>query len=185
MNRDTTGQQAQRNAFGFVSQAWRGLTSVQQNAWIAPAGQFTRKDKTGATISLTGAALFASCNILKRRMGLALVNTPPTSTENVAITPPTATLTATTRVLSLTFSADAWNAATGGVLVSCSAVIQPGRNYVGKYTTVGFHVNPATSATSFTIPFTLIAGDTIEIRCAAIAPDGRPSNVCKFRSTSV
>ena len=185
VNPRTTGQQSQRNAFGFISAAWRALTSLLQAAWTSPAAQFVKKSRLGDSVILTGSALYSHLNSIRRRIGLTLITTPPTSAEDASATVPTGNLTASTGNLTLTFAADEWNAANGGVLLSVSPVIQPGRNFVNTYRTLGNVTNPGNATQTFSMPFTVVAGDQVQLKMVGSTPDGRRVTALTFRRASV
>lgn len=85
----TTRQLAVNAQFGSQSQVWRTLTAAQQTAWNSLAGTVTFVNRIGASIFLTGQAMFNKLNQNLLSAGAAAITVAP------AYTIPTAPLTAT------------------------------------------------------------------------------------------
>lgn len=185
-NPQTLAQVAQRNAFAFVAQSWRGLTAGQQGDWQQAQFPVSGGGGSGGTITLSGAAAFSHINTIRRRIGgtLTLVTVPPTPTP-APITPPVAALAdGDPGVLTLTFTAaDDWNAPGGAVLVRCSRKITPGVKYAPIVFAVGSAIDPEAVATAFNLPFACAVGDIVDFECIATAPDGSRSAPCRFQVT--
>ena len=63
-----------------ASQAWQGLTALQQGAWISYATGHPITNRLGSSIKLTGAQYFIKCNAALLNAGQVIVDTPPVST---------------------------------------------------------------------------------------------------------
>lgn len=179
VNPNTTGQQAQRNAFAVVSQRWRGLNSIQQAAWVAAGPQNTVPNSTGGSLQLTGQQLFMRMNTLRQRIGLPLVDDAPTSDVVPAITTP-AVLVALNGDISITFdNTDEWNALGGGILISSSPLLSNGRNFNNAFLATlpheGFQ-GPISGSASGELAYSTVAGGRIQFRFSAVTPDGRLSD---------
>ena len=83
VNPNTTAQQASRDDFSAASQAWRGLTQAQRDAWAAFAATRPRTNSLGQTIYLTGHQTFVSLRSLMAACGLTLPTVPPAGASPV------------------------------------------------------------------------------------------------------
>lgn len=83
VNPNTSAQQAARDDFSAASQAWRGLTQAQRDAWAAYAATRPRTNSLGQTIYLTGHQTFVALRSLMAAVGLALPTVPPTGASPV------------------------------------------------------------------------------------------------------
>lgn len=77
-NPRTVYQIGVRNAFTAQSQAWRGLTQAQRDAWNAATGNFPYTNAVGDTKFLSGLALFTKLNINLGLCSVAPLTSPPT-----------------------------------------------------------------------------------------------------------
>lgn len=81
VNPKTSAQLTVRNFLTSLSQAWRGLTQAQRDAWTAAAENFKRINRTADTIKLNGNALYVSLNKNLADIGVAAISTPPQPTS--------------------------------------------------------------------------------------------------------
>jgi hypothetical protein len=175
VNRKTAPQQAQRLALQIVSAAWRSLGSDVQQSWIV--AKLVKKSRSGRVVTLSGQAAWMYINILRQRLGLALISLPPYSDAPVSFTVPTVVVTAPDQLV-VTFDAtDEWNAAGGGVLISCTAPLGPGVLYDQSFSAVGQALEPAAVPQSFSLPFVVPASGMMRIRFHCTGPDGRQTLV--------
>lgn len=86
INRRTTSQQNQRSAFTSDSQAWRGLTPSQRDAWNNAAPDFVKTNIFGDTYAPTGKNLHMLINENLRLVGVAVVTSPPVATAPTGLT---------------------------------------------------------------------------------------------------
>jgi hypothetical protein len=171
VNRKTAPQQAQRQSLQIVSSAWRSLGSDVQASWIA--AKLVKKSRSGNVVTLSGQAAWMYINVLRQRLGLALINLPPYSSDPVSFTPPTVTVTAPNQI-AITFSAnDEWNADGGGVIMSVTAPLGPGVLYAQTFSALGQALNPGDTEVDLTLPFVVPASGMIRVRFHCTGPDGR------------
>lgn len=93
VNPQTTYQQAARNLFTTLSQAWRSLTQAQRNAWNAAVSDYAKTDVFADLRNPTGKNLFSRLNINLQLAGIAVINTPPTPSGAGSITAGTLVMT--------------------------------------------------------------------------------------------
>ncbi len=93
----TASQVANRQAFGAISSAWRGLTAAQAQGWNTLATTVTFKDTLGGSYNPTGAQLFMlfSRNLI-RNGGTANAVAPTAIPSIPALNSITPTITVTT-----------------------------------------------------------------------------------------
>jgi hypothetical protein len=171
VNRKTAPQQAQRLALQIVSAAWRSLGADVQQSWIV--AKLTKKSRSGNVVTLSGQAAWMYINVLRQRLGLALISLPPSSDSPVSFTVPTVVVTAP-NLLDITFDvSDEWNAVGGGVIISCTAPLGPGVQYDQSFSAVGSGAGPLTVGLSLTLPFVVPVSGTVRVRFHCSGPDGR------------
>lgn len=73
----TPAQLGVRALLSTVSQAWRGLTSLQRLAWITVAETFTNINVFGDNVPLTGFGLFVKLNRDLQTIGNPIITDPP------------------------------------------------------------------------------------------------------------
>lgn len=142
VNPNTTAQQASRDDFSAASQAWRGLTQAQRDAWAAYAATRPKTNSLGQTIYLTGHQTFVGLRALFAAVGLTLPTVPPASA------PPALTAMAVTNITAAAFMATAMPAlvpAATAVQIQTSPPLSRGREFNGDFRTV-FVVGATSSA---------------------------------------
>lgn len=175
VNSKTAPQQAQRLALQILSSTWRSLSAGTQLAWRG--AKLTKKSRSGNVVTLSGQGAYMYINLMRQRIGLPLVDLPPSSSDPTTFTPPTVVLTAP-NTLTVTFdAADEWNAVGGGVIVSGSAPLTPGVQYCQSFAAVGSVEHPAATPQVFTYPMSVPGSRTIRIRFHCSGPDGRQTLV--------
>jgi hypothetical protein len=182
VNRNTTGQQAQRAAFAAVSQLWRSQSKASQNAWILAAPQHQVPNSIGGTLTLTGQALFMRMNTLRQRIGLPLIAVAPSTDDVPAITGLAVEVDLSGQATVTFNGADEWNLSNGGVLVSVSPLQAQGVNFIGQFTDFGTDTGPTSSMTRL-IPYDVAAGGLVRFRARATTPDGRLSDFAYVDAT--
>jgi hypothetical protein len=171
VNRKTAPQQEQRLALQILSSTWRSLDPSAQAAWIA--AKLTKKSRSGNVVTLSGQAAWMYVNLLRQRLGLALIPLPPSSSDPVTFTLPTVSFVAPDQ-LTIGFAAnDEWNAPGGGVIVSGSAPLGPGVAYCQSFAFVAKSLNPEAVAQVITYPFAVQGSQTVRVRFHCTGPDGR------------
>lgn len=69
VNPQSLAQQQQRQIFGSLSQAWRGLTETQRESWISGSKNFPFNDIFGDQKFLSGQTLFIKLNANLEKIG--------------------------------------------------------------------------------------------------------------------
>lgn len=77
VNPQTSSQLAVRNRFTGLSQAWRGLSQVQRDAWNAAVGDYQTTDIFGDLKNPTGFNLYQRLNNNLLNIGEAAITSPP------------------------------------------------------------------------------------------------------------
>lgn len=181
VNKKTPAMQAQRSAIAAVSQLWRQLPTTVQASWTAAT--IVHKSRKGDSVALTGHAAFMQLNTLRQRIGVPLLTTAPTDPTPSILTPPAVAFTSASAV-TVTFAADTWNAADGGVIVSCALLTSTGVTFKGPQLACATLVNPGTSAVAVTLPFAVPVGGRLRLTFHATGPDGRLSTYVTTDTTN-
>lgn len=130
VNPASAAQTAVRARFSTNASAWRNLTAIQQEGWIALGELMVRNDSLGQSYNLTGFQAYLSVNDNLAAAGDALVSAAP------AYDPPANSLAITPTLTTAAFSI-AWLAtplpAGQRVFISASPQRSPGRNFEGDY----------------------------------------------------
>jgi hypothetical protein len=177
VNRKTAPQQDQRLAFQIISAAWRSIGPTVQAAWVA--ARWVKKSRRGFVVTLTGQALYMFVNVLRQRLGLSLMDFPPSSADPTTFTLPSGSISAPGDV-TLTFDGlDEWNQVGGGVIISCTQPLQPGVSYLQSFLALGQAVGATAIPETFTLPYALpgAGGVTVRLRYHCTGPDGRQTEV--------
>jgi len=69
-NPRTEYQKATRGEFSVLTQNWRQLTNAQRQSWRTAEGEFTRTNRFGDVVRLTGKNLYESLNFQRKIIGL-------------------------------------------------------------------------------------------------------------------
>lgn len=155
LNPKTLAQSLVRNNFTSNSQAWRGLTASQRQAWISATVNFPKKGKLAETETLSGSQLFMRINNNLLNIEQATISLPPTPQAVPALS-----------ALSLAFSATASTAtatfAPTPVPTGYSLVFQgTAPTSAGKYNVSNkfrnFYIDPAASASPSNIYASYVA----------------------------
>jgi hypothetical protein len=87
-NAQTSFQNSVRNLFTELSQAWRGLTQAQRDAWNAAVSDYSRTDIFGDIRNPSGINLFQRLNNVLNSIGESTILVPPlpSAVENVVAT---------------------------------------------------------------------------------------------------
>lgn len=133
VNPNTSAQQSARDDFSAASQAWRGLTQAQRDAWAAFAATRPRTNSLGQTIYLTGHQTFVGLRALFAAVGLTLPMVPPAGAAPaltaLSVVDPTAA------GLEATANPPLVPAATA-VQIQSSPPLSPGREFNGDFRTI-------------------------------------------------
>lgn len=82
-NPQTVFQSAIRALLATFSEAWRGLTQAQRNAWNAAVENFPGTNQFGDEVIPTGKNLYTRLNVNLSEIGESAIDTPPTPAEIV------------------------------------------------------------------------------------------------------
>lgn len=104
VNPQSVSQQNVRNRLSTNSQAWRGLTEAQRQAWIDAAPSFPQTDIFGNTKILSGSALYVKLNNNLAQLGIAAISDAPTPVAIPAVTISIATLAVTGSAFTVAFT---------------------------------------------------------------------------------
>jgi len=77
VNPNTPAQASVRTAFTNFSQAWRALTQSQRDSWTGSTGSFTKHNRLGKVIHLSGINLYKSLNQNLFDIGITNIDTAP------------------------------------------------------------------------------------------------------------
>lgn len=129
VNPQSTAQQTQRNLLSANSQAWRGLTEAQRNAWIAAAPSFPFTDIFGNSKILSGNALYVKVNNNLGTIGQAVIANPPAPVAIPAMVVGVFTAVSSTGVVSLSFDPDPIPA-NFHIVIRTTGNTTPGKSFV-------------------------------------------------------
>ncbi len=195
VNPQSAFQQAVRNFMSTLVVAWsQTLTALQREGWQTYADNVEITDPLGDKRKATALDWYVGCNVPRLQVGGTRVDAPPTVFTLATLTPVVITsITATTRVLVMTFTnTDLWAATTGGFLgIYISPPQSPGITfYKGPYRfldkIVGSTGTPPTSPfTSVAGPFPMAAGQNVFFQFRALNADGRYSSPFRLNKIAV
>ena len=80
-NPQTKYQMAIRARFNLLTQSWRDLTEVQRESWYGAESEFSRKNRFGDVVTLSGKNLYESLNINRQILGLGVIDIAPLPVE--------------------------------------------------------------------------------------------------------
>lgn len=144
VNPQTTSQLNSRNRLTTRSQAWRGLTQAQRDAWNGAVANFARTDIFGDLKNPTGFNLYQKLNNNLVNVGQAVLTLPPVPSAILTVLATVLAPAAGAGTLALTLSA-AVPAATS-VKVFATAPQSPGVSFVkSEYRQIS--ILPAATAT--------------------------------------
>ena len=158
VNPQTIAQNAVRNAFTASSQAWRGLTVAQREAWNSSTGDFMGTDQFGDSRSLSGFQLFTRINNNLRFVGETVITTPPVPTAVAAFTDLSLAVVKGTDAVTVTFepAIDAGDK----VILSMTAGVSAGKSFVkSEYRKVDILTSAETSPHVATTEYETKFGD--------------------------
>jgi hypothetical protein len=161
VNPQTTSQQNVRNRLATNSQAWRGLTESQRQAWIAAAANFPTTDIFGNTKILSGQALYVKLNNNLALTGTAAIADPPTPVAIPALSLLTLVADDSANTVILTGTTPVPSGFKMAVFGTPN--ITPGRNFVkNQFRFVEAAAAAATSPFALTTPYVALFGDPVE-----------------------
>lgn len=105
-NPDSIAQQSVRNTLTTLSQAWRGLTQAQRDAWDAAVSDFAVTDVFGDLRNPTGKNLYVRLNANLVSVGQSTISVPPALADVVGVAVTGVTINVTTPAYEIAFSGD-------------------------------------------------------------------------------
>jgi len=76
-NPQTKYQMSIRSRFTSLSQGWRSLTRIERETWYSAESEFSRNNRFGDVILLSGKNLYNSLNYQRLVIGLGILNSAP------------------------------------------------------------------------------------------------------------
>jgi len=182
-NPNSAFQMIVRGAVSTLSNRWVSvLTVAQRNEWETYAGNVPRPNKVGDLVLLSGINHYVRCNTPRIQSVSPVVDNAPTVFTVGSFTTVTATASAATDLISVSFTnSDSWATATGGfLLVFCGAPQNGAVNFFkGPYrfaAKASGAVVPPTSPLIIVNPFgNMVLNQKVFLRIAASQVDGRYS----------
>jgi hypothetical protein len=172
VNKRTPAMQAQRAAIAQVSQIWRSLDPSVQSAWTAAT--VTKTSRKGDRVALTGSAAWMYVNVLRQRIGLPLIYSPPSDPTPSPFTAETFAMSGY-NTFAISFAADPWNSTGGGIIMSAALLTSNGKSFASPSNAVKTLLGPQTNPVSVTLPFAVPIGARVRVQFHATGPDGRQS----------
>jgi len=126
----TSAQRNVRSSFSAISKLWAGGLSGNVSGWNTLAKATPKKDRFGASVTMTGLQLFQSLSRNRATLGLSPVITPPA--DLIATSPGALTYTASAGGPTLTVTETNLSLTTEYSVVSAGPQQSPGRMYMGK-----------------------------------------------------
>jgi len=80
-NPQTVSQSAVRSRFTKFTQGWRNLSETQRDSWYDAESSFSRTNRFGDVVFLSGKNLYESLNTNRAIMGLGVINLAPLPSE--------------------------------------------------------------------------------------------------------
>lgn len=186
VNPQTSYQLGTRNRFTGFSQAWRGLTQQQRDAWNGAVSDYARTDVFGDLKNPTGFNLYQRLNNNLSVVGASAIATPPLPAEVGEVIAESLTYTVAIPALSVTMS----GAVPAGTYVKvwATAPQSPGRSFVkSQYRLIGVldpaEPTPVNILSDYTDKFGSVGeiGQKIFVKLEAIngstGQNGTPSEV--------
>lgn len=147
-NAQTVFQNAVRAIFTLLSQAWRGLTQGERDAWSAAVPDYAKTNIFGDLVNPSGSNLFQRLNNNLLSVGEAQITTPPLPDAVGACIITSATNAVGAATMTLVF--DGPVPANTTVKVFATAPMSAGKSFVkSEYRQIG--TMPAAEASPFTV----------------------------------
>lgn len=155
-NPNSPRQAEVRGRFASLSQAWRGLTSAQRDAWASVAPTVSLTNALGEAIQYTGQQLFVAVNSVRLDAGLAILSAGPSAPGRADNTVTALDATDGSNVLEVSFDGGQWRENGGACVVQLGGPVSTGVSFFnGPFTRLGAVLGSATPPTS---PASVTAG---------------------------
>jgi len=172
-NPNTASQSAVRSILTGLSQAWRGLTQAQRNAWNGAVSSFATTDIFGDIKNPSGINLYVKLNANLAEVGVSAISLPPLPESVAAPILGAITATAGSPAFTVAFTPTPVPADTS-YIVRCTAQVSPGKKFVKNlYRNVSViaaaAASPANILAAYVAKFgTLVEGQKIGIEILAV-----------------
>jgi hypothetical protein len=172
-NPNTAAQSAVRSILTGLSQAWRGLTQAQRNAWNGAVSSFATTDIFGDIKNPSGINLYVKLNANLAEIGVSAISLPPLPESVPAPILGAITATAGTPAFTVAFSPTPIAADTS-YIIRATAQVSPGKKFVKNlYRNVQIvaaaGTSPANILSAYVAKFgTLVEGQKIGIEILAV-----------------
>lgn len=135
VNPQTTAQQSARLLLTNFSQAWRGLTQAQRDAWDSAVPDFASTDVFGDLRNPTGKNLYTRLNINLQLSGGTPLTNPPVPTEVASFVATSLTAAVGASDMEIAFGG---SSASDSIQIWMTAPISPGVSFVkNRYRLLG------------------------------------------------
>lgn len=181
VNPTTSRRTFVRGSMSNNSRAWGSLTDPQRNAWRIYAATTPVINRLGDSTNVSGLAMYNRLNQRTADLGVATIATPPAGSGPAGLTSLTATNVAST--LTLTFAATPLGAGKQLAIWSTGARgagVDPNFNAAKLH---GYTAANAATGATFLLPYSVTAGQVINLYCAVVDASGRTSPPRKYRLT--
>lgn len=145
-NPQSIAQSGVRAVFGAISQAWKGLTEIQREAWNAATANFPYQNRLGDTKQLSGFALHQKLNNNLATIGQPFLVSPPQPQEVSAITSFGVEVDLTVSPVTMTFKGNFTDPSSvaGKVVLFATPSLSPGiSNFNNELRLIGTYNIPA------------------------------------------
>jgi hypothetical protein len=182
VNPQSTAQQNTRNNLSTQSQAWRGLTESQRQAWIAAAADFPFTDIFGNTKILSGSALYVKLNNNLVNAGQAAISAPPSPVAIPALALNAINADESTGVVTVAFT-DTPVPAGFSIAIQTTGNVGPGKSFVKNlFRQVTYVPAAGSSPATITAEFAAVhgapvAGQKIFVRAFLVSTDSGQAGI--------
>jgi len=182
VNPNTSRQQDVRALMGQANIAWAALTDQVRSDWNTYAAAVPWQNRIGDTIYLTGKTMYVRTYVARLMAGLEMVAAAPSTLTLPSAPEVVLTATASTHVVSATWTATQYWTGVGGALsLYCSKVVAPTVLFIPQGSllgsVLGAETPPASPQTQSNLDLTNQAGNRVRVSARALLPDGRVSSI--------
>lgn len=165
-NPQSLAQSGVRAVFGAISQAWKGLTEIQRDAWNAATSNFPYQNRLGDTKQLSGFALHQKLNNNLATIGQPFITTPPQPQEVSALTDLEMDIDLTASPLTMTAKGTFTDPSSvaGKVLIFATPNLSPGiSNFNNELRLIGtYNISDIASGKDVMAEYEPLFGDPVE-----------------------
>lgn len=114
LKNSTVLQNEKQTAFSSLQNSWSALSSANKALWNTFADTYTRDDRWGDTVTLSGQNWFLSINSFRELLGLSMLTTPPVHSTPTAV--PSFDVTVTGSSIEIDY-ASSWGSSDDGMMI--------------------------------------------------------------------